>query len=215
MQEIGDVIVSNADEEFFRSRGFGQTIGFGSTPAVIVIDLINAFTNKDLPLGAPLEDVIEQTRRVISAARRKAIPVIYTSVAYEDRDLVDAGHWSKKMEGLMTLRWGTPEVDVDARVGRLATEPIILKKYASAFFGTDLVSRLNSQQVDTLIITGCTTSGCVRATAVDAVQYGLRPMVVREAVGDRSQAAHDQSLFDLQAKYADVMGIDEVLIKLG
>ena len=92
-----------------------------------------------------------------------------------------------------------------------STDSLLVKKYASCFFGTDLVARLVSRRVDTLIITGCTTSGCVRATAVDAVQTGLRPMVVREAVGDRSVAAHDQSLFDLNAKYADVVSLDETL----
>ena len=88
------------------------------------------------------------------------------------------------------------------------------KKYASCFFGTDLVSRLTARRIDTLIVTGCTTSGCVRASAVDAIQYGFRPVVVREAVGDRSKAAHDQSLFDIQAKYGDVMALDAVLDKL-
>lgn len=206
--------MSGSDEELFRQRGFGRTIGFGTTPAVIVIDLILAFTNKDLPLGAPLEDVIEQTSRVIEAARQREAPVIYTSVAYEDLDLKDAGQWAAKMSGLMTLRAGTPEVEVDPRLGRKLSEPLIVKKYASAFFGTDLLTRLNTLRIDTLVITGCTTSGCVRATAVDALQNGLRPMVVREAVGDRSQSAHDQSLFDLQAKYADVMGVGEVLTQL-
>lgn len=115
------------------------------------------------------------------------------------------------MTGLMMLREGMPEVEVDPSLGRLPEEPVIAKKYASSFFGTDLLSRLNSLRVDTLLIAGCTTSGCVRATAVDAVQNGFRPMVVREAVGDRSQAAHDQSLFDLNAKYADVVGVEDAL----
>jgi maleamate amidohydrolase len=91
---------------------------------------------------------------------------------------------------------------------------VILKKYASAFFGTDLIARLNSRRVDTLLITGCTTSGCVRATAVDAVQNGVIPVVIREAVGDRAEAPHRQSLFDLEQKYADVVSVDEVLTYL-
>lgn len=203
--------MSITDDEFFRQRGFGQKIGFGVSPAVIVIDLICAFTNKELPLGAPLEAEIENTVKVLEKAREVSLPIFYTSVSYEDRDLTDAGIWALKMKGLMTLRAGTPEVEVDPRVGRQSNEPLIMKKYASAFFGTDLLTRLNSQRIDTLIITGCTTSGCVRATAVDCVQNGIRPIVVKEAVGDRSKAAHEQSLFDLQAKYADVTGIEEVL----
>jgi nicotinamidase-related amidase len=183
-------------------------------PAVLVVDLIRAFTDENLPLGAPLERVLAETSRVLEVARQVGIPILYTSVAYESGDLRDAGLWAAKMSGLMTLRAGTPEVDVDARLGRQADEPLIYKKYASAFFGTDLLTRLNTMRVDTLVITGCTTSGCVRASAVDAVQNGIRPVVTREAVGDRSQAAHDQSLFDLQAKYADVLRVDEVLAQL-
>ena len=102
-------------------------------------------------------------------------------------------------------------MELDPRLERRADEAIILKKYASAFFGTDFITRLNTRRVDTLLITGCTTSGCVRASAVDAVQYGLRPMVIREAVGDRAEAAHRQSLFDLEQKYADVVSVDEVV----
>jgi len=109
---------------------------------------------------------------------------------------------------------GSPEVDQDDRLGRHEGESILVKKYASAFFGTDLLSRLNALRVDTLVIVGCTTSGCVRATAVDAIQNGLRPIVVREAVGDRDPAAHQQSLRDLQAKYADVVSADAVLARL-
>lgn len=206
--------MSSSDEEFFQQRGFGRTIGFGSSPAVLVIDLIGAFTDPALPLGSPLESVLEGTRTVIEAAREGGAPIFYTTVAYEDRDFRDAGIWAAKQAGLVTLRAGTPEVEVDRRLGRDPSEPLIVKKYASPFFGTDLLTRLTTLRVDTVVLTGCTTSGCIRAAAVDAVQSGLRPMVVREAVGDRAQAAHDQSLFDLQAKYADVMGIDDVLLHL-
>ena len=205
--------MSITDEELFRQRGFGKTIGFGKSPAVIVIDLIGA-ANPEMPLGAPLEDVIEETSKILQAARTRNLPIFYTSVAYDDRDLSDAGIWASKMQGLMTLRAGTPEVEVDSRLDRQPAEALIFKKYASAFFGTDLSTRLNTLRVDTLILTGGTTSGCVRATAVDALQNGFRPMVAREAVGDRSKAAHDQSLFDLQAKYADVMTVDQILAQL-
>lgn len=206
--------MTDSDEVFFQKRGFGREIGFGTTPALLVIDLIGAFTNPDLPLGAPLGTVLDKTSAVIDAAREGGVPIFYTTVAYEDRDLRDAGVWAAKQAGLVTLRAGTPEVEVDPCLGRRPDEPLIVKKYASPFFGTDLLTRLTTLRVDTVVITGCTTSGCVRAAAVDAVQNGLRPMVVREAVGDRSQSAHEQSLFDLQAKYADVLGIDVVLPRL-
>ena len=132
-------------------------------------------------------------------------------VGRRERDLRDAGLWGIKMKGSLTLKAGTEAIEVDPRLDMRPTDSLLVKKYASCFFGTDLVSRLMNQRVDTLIITGCTTSGCVRATAVDAVQNGFRPMVVREAVGDRSAPAHEQSLFDLNAKYADVVGLDETL----
>jgi maleamate amidohydrolase len=198
-------------ERFFRERGFGRTIGFGEKPAVLVIDLIRAFTNPDLPLGAPLDVQIGQTVKILDAARRTRVPIFFTSVAYEDANLADAGIWAIKQAGVMTLRAGTPEVEVDPALGRRPEEPVIVKKYASAFFGTDLSTRLNTLRADTLILTGCTTSGCVRATAVDGLQNGFRVMVAREAVGDRAPAAHEQSLFDLHAKYADVVSVDDVL----
>ena len=141
--------------------------------------------------------------------------MLYTTVGYADDGLADAGTWSRKQRGLSTLRLGTPAVEIDARVAAEPGEAVILKKYASGFFGTDLASRLTSAGIDTLVLAGCTTSGCVRATAVDAVQLGFRPMVVREAVGDRSPAAHEQSLFDLDQKYADVVALDEALGRLG
>jgi len=153
-------------------------------------------------------------RALIAGAQKnhdRGIPAIFSTVIYNEYDLKDAGLWGIKMKGSLTLKAGTEAVEVDPRLGMLPTDSLLVKKYASCFFGTDLVSRLMNQRVDTLIITGCTTSGCVRATAVDAVQHGFRPMVVREAVGDRSVPAHEQSLFDLNAKYADVVSLDERL----
>lgn len=206
---------SQSMAEFFKERGFGLPLGFGDSPALLVIDLLQGFTDPAMPLGSNLDAQIAETVRLLGAAREAEIPIYYTTVWYEEKDLRDGGVWVKKqLKGAQTLKAGTPEVELDTRLGRRSEEPIILKKYASAFFGTDLVSRLNARRVDTLIITGCTTSGCVRATAVDAVQNGFRPMVVREAVGDRAQPAHEQSLFDLQAKYADVVSVEETMAYL-
>ncbi len=202
--------VSPDSAQFFASRGFGTTIGFGRRPALLVIDLVNAFTDPEMPLGSNLDSVIEQLRPVLGTARQVGIPILYTVVGYEE-SLADAGVWFRKQKALTTLMLGTPAVEVDSRVAPAPGEQVILKKYASGFFGTDLASRLTSTGIDTLLITGATTSGCVRATAVDAVQLGYRPMVVREAVGDRSPAAHQQALFDLQQKYADVVDVRETI----
>jgi maleamate amidohydrolase len=195
-------------------RGIGGRLGFGRRPAVLAIDLVNAFTDPRLPLGADLDAVVEQARRVLDRARGAGVPILFTTVAYDDTDLADAGLWALKVPASASLRAGTPEVEIDARLGRRADESVLVKKYASAFFGTDLVSRLNAREVDTLVIVGCTTSGCVRASAVDAIQNGFRPIVVPEAVGDRDPGAHEQSLLDLQAKYADVLPVDSVLAHL-
>jgi nicotinamidase-related amidase len=199
------------DEEFFKARGFGIKIGFGERPALIVIDMLKGFTDPAMPLGANLDAQIEAQQPLLKVAHERDIPVIFSTVIYTDADLKDAGLWGIKMKGSLTLKAGTEAVKVDPRLEMKPSDSLLVKKYASCFFGTDLVPRLMNQRVDTLVIAGCTTSGCVRATAVDAVQNGFRPMVVREAVGDRSQAAHEQSLFDLNAKYADVVGLDETL----
>jgi nicotinamidase-related amidase len=200
--------------DFFASRGFGRRIGFGTTPAVLSIDFMNGFTEDSAPLGAPLEAELGAALLVLDAARERGVPIYHTVVRYDDQDIRDAGVWRLKQTGLTSLRAGTAAVELDARVERRPDEQILVKKYASAFFGTDLVSRLASARIDTLILVGCTTSGCVRASAVDAVQLGLRPMVVREAVGDRSPAAHRQALFDLEQKYSDVVSTEETVAHL-
>jgi nicotinamidase-related amidase len=200
--------------EFFSSRGFGRRIGFGRKPAVLSVDFMNGFTDESAPLGANLDAELEAAVRVLGAARAAGVAIHHTVVRYEDDELVDAGVWRLKQAGLTSLRAGSEAVRLDPRVGCEPGEQVLVKKYASAFFGTDLVSRLLSTHVDTLVIVGCTTSGCVRASAVDAVQLGFRPMVVREAVGDRSPAAHRQALFDLDQKYADVVSTDETVAYL-
>jgi maleamate amidohydrolase len=202
------------DEEFFRQRGFGLRIGFGERPALMVIDMVKAFTNPDMMLGANLDAQIAAIQPLLEVAHARDIPVVFSTVMYSDADFKDAGIWALKQKGVVTLKAGTEGVEVDERLDMRPSDSLLVKKYASCFFGTDLVPRLLSRHVDTLIITGCTTSGCVRATAVDGVQTGLRPMVVREAVGDRSAAAHAQSLFDLDAKYADVVSLEETLTYL-
>lgn len=186
-------------------------MGFGQKPALIAIDLINAFTDASTMLGSDLDGQLEQANRLIDAAHARAVPVLFSTVIYDEADLRDSGIWAMKHRGTRLLRAGTDMVKLDRRVHAGERDALIVKKYASCFFGTDLVPRLMSHGADTLIIAGCSTSGCVRATAVDACQFGFRPIVVREAVGDRSRAAHEQSLFDLHSRYADVCGIDEVL----
>lgn len=207
-------MTSAQDKEFFEQRGFGLRIGFGQRPAVLVVDLINGFTDPSMMLGADLDSVVAATRQLIEAAREREVPIIFSTVMYEDPNQTDAGIWALKQKGVSTLKAGSNAVQVDRRLGMQIADSLLVKKYASCFFGTDLVPRLLANKIDTLILAGCTTSGCVRATAVDACQTGFRPMVVREAVGDRSASAHEQSLFDMDAKYADVVSLGDTLIYL-
>jgi maleamate amidohydrolase len=203
-----------SEQEFFRQRGFGLTMGFGERPALIVIDLVNAFTDPETLLGSNLDPQVEATNRLLGAAHATGAPVLFSTVSYEEPDLRDSGIWAMKHKGTSLLRAGSPMTALDSRLHRRPQDALIVKKYASCFFGTDLVPRLLSHRADTLILAGCSTSGCVRATAVDACQYGFRPIVVREAVGDRSLNAHEQSLFDIHSRYGDVTGIEEVLTYL-
>jgi maleamate amidohydrolase len=200
-----------SDEEFFKSRGFGLRMGFGRRPALLVIDLIKAFTDAERPLGANLDSQIAVTQKLLDVAHEYQVPVFFSTLRYDDSDLRDAGLWALKQKGVADLAKDTNGHEIDERLDKRKSDSVLLKKYASCFFGTDLIPRLTSRGVDTLIMTGCTTSGCVRATAVDSLQNGFRPIVVREGVGDRSAAAHEQSLFDLDAKYADVVSLEETL----
>lgn len=208
MSGIGNV---ENDAAFFAQRGFGQRIGWGKRPALLIIDMVKAFTDEKALLGANLDVEIAATAPLLEAAHARGVPVVFSTVRYDDADLKDAGIWALKQKGITTLRAESDGWQVDPRLEFRKGDTLLFKKYASCFFGTDLVPRLLAHRVDTLLITGCTTSGCVRATAVDACQNGFRPMVVREAVGDRSAAAHAQSLFDLDAKYADVVSRDDAL----
>jgi len=193
--------------------GFSGAIGFGQKPVVLVIDFINAFTNPASPLGADFTQEVEATRRLLEAARSKKATVVFTTVAYEP-GYQDAGFFIRKVPALRVLKIGSEEVKVDPRLDPQYGEHVVIKKYASAFFGTNLASLLTGQGVDTAIITGCTTSGCVRASAVDSLQYGFRTIIPQECVGDRAQGPHQANLFDLRSKYADIVSLQDVLLYL-
>jgi nicotinamidase-related amidase len=189
--------------------GFGGGAGFGSRPAVLVVDLLKGFTNPESPLGANLDVVVESTRRLLDCARGARVPVIFTTVVYDEANERAAAVFLRKVPALGVLRPGSRWIEVDGRLGRRDDEPVLAKAFASAFFGTPLSSMLAG--FDTLVVCGASTSGCVRATVVDAVQHGLAPVVPRECVGDRWPAAHEANLFDIEAKYGDVVSLSEVL----
>jgi maleamate amidohydrolase len=201
----------DATQQLYQERGFSRRIGFGRRPALLIVDVIQAFTDPASPLGSDLDAVVTAIRKLLDVARPKRIPVVFTTVAYDESAWQPAQVFITKVPALKVLRANTPAVEVDSRLERRATEPVLLKQFASAFFGTALASLLEAQRCDTVIVTGCTTSGCVRASVVDALQYGFRPIVPLEAVGDRATGPHEANLFDIQAKYGDVLALDEVV----
>jgi len=201
----GDAIL-----DAYRSKGLASRVGFGRRPAVVAIDLIVGFTDLESPLASDLNAVIESTRELLDAARAMSVPVFYTTTAYEP-DLKDAGLFVVKIPSLQILIQGSRWVELDPRLERRPSEPIIVKQYASAFFGTSLASTLTALAIDTVIVAGCTTSGCVRATVVDALQYGFRAVIPPECVGDRSAEQHAANLIDMDGKYGDVVDLAEVI----
>jgi nicotinamidase-related amidase len=149
--------------------------------------------------------------RLLVATRAARLPVVYTTVAYDDAGKQTAAVFIDKVPALLTLEAGSRWVEIDPRLAPKADETVVKKLFASAFYRTPLASLLAAQQCDGLIVTGASTSGCVRATAVDALQHGYRVVVPREAVGDRNRAAHEANLYDIDAKYGDVLPLEEVL----
>lgn len=205
--------MDEATRQFYEDREFGRSVGFGDRPALVVIDLVNAFTDPDSDLGSNVDDVISHTRRLLEVFRERDLPRYFTTVAYTD-SYGDAGVFIEKVPALRELTEGTEAVAVDDRLNRQQAERVITKKYASAFFGTDLSTELVTNDVDTLVLAGVTTSGCVRATAIDGLQHGYRVIVPEGAVGDRAEPPHEANLFDIDAKYGDVVSTADVIDRL-
>ncbi len=190
---------------------FDGRIGYGRKPAVIVVDFINAYTTPGSPLyAAPVVDAVRETAPLLDMARRNGVLVIYSRVIYSPHG-VDGGIFVRKVPVLRKMVEGEPLADIVPELPPAPQDVIINKQYASVFFGTSLAATLTSQGVDTVIVTGCSTSGCVRATAVDGMQYGFRVIVPRECVGDRHPEPHEANLFDIDSKYGDVVSKGEVL----
>lgn len=190
----------------------GHKLGYGQKPAVVVVDFQLGFTAPEQsPLAGNLDAEVAATNEIIAVARKKNIPIIFTVVGYDPHRQDDAGLWPQKVPSLRLLTLGSSLVELDPRLDRQDGDLVIVKKYASGFFGTYLASTLTMKAVDTLIVTGCTTSGCVRATVMDALANGFRPIVPLEAVGDRAQEPHEANVFDIGAKYGDIVSTREVV----
>jgi nicotinamidase-related amidase len=196
-------------KEDYARGGFGKPLQPGQRPALLIIDFVEAYVRPGALLYAGCESAHQGAVALLAAARQAQIPIVHTRVSFQAGGR-DGGIFFRKVAALRTFEQGA-EPALQAFAAGLepaASETVITKQYASAFFGTSLSSTLTALGVDTLLISGVSTSGCVRATGVDACQYGFVPLIVRDAVGDRAPGPHEASLFDLQAKYAEVVSLD-------
>ncbi|SIN68355.1 Nicotinamidase-related amidase [Parasphingorhabdus marina DSM 22363] len=193
----------------YSAAGFGGNLGFGLKPAVILIDVARAYIEPDAPLYVGSEDAFQSMRKLVEMARAANVPIIWTRVEYRPGG-ADGGLFYQKVPVLSVFDEGNPLGDFDPRLEPADDELVITKQYPSAFFGTSLTSTLNMLRVDTCLLAGFSTSGCVRASTLDALQNGFRPIVVSEACGDRDPQVQSANLFDLEQKYADLKKLAEI-----
>ena len=197
-------------QEFYADRGIGSRVGFGSNPAVLVVDMAVAFNDPSYKVGADQTPAVEAIAELLKVARRRRVPIFFFTTAYEPNGR-DAGIFGKKIPALLELTIGSPGVEIDPRLAPEEDEPVITKKYASCFFETNLPSLLVTEGIDSVILTGCSTSGCIRAAAIDGVSHGYRVIVPQECVADRAEGPHAANLFDINAKYGDVVSLGELI----
>lgn len=188
----------------YERQGIGDRLRPGRRPALLVVDLALGFTDESWPTGCDLDAVVEGTRELLRLARESGHPVIFTTIAFS-ADFTEGRVWLTKMPALQCMTEGSPAVEIDPRLGRVDSEPLVAKRAASAFSGTGLAATLAALGVDSLVVVGATTSGCVRATVVDACSAGYATFVPAPCVGDRHPGPHEANLFDMDTKYADVI----------
>lgn len=199
-----------SQQQVYAEAGFGRPVPRGSRPAIVVVDFSYGFTDTQYPTAADMSAQIAATRRLTEAARAAGFPVIYTVIAFQPWELATLP-WLKKATGMAALTVGSRLVEIDAATGIRPDDPVIVKHGASAFHGTNLAGLLTGAGVDTVVVTGATTSGCVRATAVDAVQSGFTVLVPADCCADRARPPHDAALYDIDQKYGDVTDADDIL----
>lgn len=194
----------------WNKRKLAGKVGYGKRPAILIGDFIRANIHPSEAFGCEAEEAIEACRNVLAIARKRNMPVIFTTPIWQP-DMADAGLWVKKIGPIREFQAGSPTVEVDPRLERRDSEPLIVKKYTSCFFHTDLLPRLINLRVDTIVLFGASTSGCARATAVDGMGYGFHMIVVKEGVIDRVDLCHQAALFDIESRYGDVEPVTNVL----
>lgn len=209
MGSMSEASESEEAEQVYDRAGIGHRFGYGDRPVLVVIDFQYGMTDPEHPLGSELDGTIERTNELVTTARAGDVPVVFTRVVTKHPDAADLGVWTEKVPKLATLKPDTRWIKIDDRIDVDPDDHILDKRHASAFHETELPSLLTATDRDTVILAGCTTSGCVRATAIDACAAGYRTSVVEGCVGDRTDRVHEANLFDMDSKYADVVALDD------
>ncbi|WP_142849914.1 isochorismatase family protein [Telmatospirillum sp. J64-1] len=200
----------NQDQDVYQRQGFGRRLGLKGRIGLLIVDFVNGFADPEVFGGGNIPEAIAATKDLLDHARRQGWPVAHSRIVYADDD-ADATVFSLKVPGMLTLK---EDAAISAIVPDLTPAPgelVVRKNVPSAFFGTGLAPWLTQRGVETLLVAGCTTSGCVRASVVDAMSFGFRPVVLSDCVGDRALAPHEASLFDIEQKYGDVIPSSEVM----
>ena len=205
--------MSRDDLDIYRAQGFGGQVGIGARPALCIVDFVNGFVDPAIFGGGNIAEAVAKTVALLAAARARRLPVAFSRVVYAE-DGSDDCAFVRKVPALASLTEHAPASQIVAQLAPKPDETILRKTQPSAFFGTGYAEQLRQRGVDTVIVAGCTTSGCVRATVVDAMSHDFRTIVARDCVGDRSVAAHDANLFDMEQKYADLMDANAIVARL-
>ncbi len=204
-------MAENEDKRAIYERAsMDNRIGYGDKPVLLVVDLQTGFTDPENPLGGDLTEVVERTDRLVDAAHEGSVPVVFTRIVTKHEDMRDLGVWGEKIPSLETLHADGEWINIDPRLDIREEDHVLDKRQASAFHETELDSMLSYFGADTVVVTGCTTSGCIRASVVDACSHGYYTIVPEDAVGDRAVEPHEANLFDINAKYGDVRPVGEV-----
>ena len=202
-----------SDLDIYEKQNFGNSSGIGQSPALLIVDFVNGFTDPEQFGGGNIMEAIEKTAELLAFARSRNMPVAMTRVVYAD-DGSDNGMFCVKAPGLKALTEGAHASQIVNKLKPIDGDYVVRKTQPSGFFGTNLAGWYNSKGVDTVIVTGCTTSGCVRASVIDAMSYNFRTVVVTDGVGDRAMGPHEANLFDMGQKYGDLMTVDEIIAKI-
>jgi len=210
MAENSQAVASDKEEAYDRAHGTENRVGYGESPAIVVVDLQNGETDPEHRMGSDLSQVIENTNELAAVAHEHDVPIVWVRTYYTHPDAKDAGVWQKKVPGLKTWIEGSKWVELDERLNVAEDDYVLQKRHASCFHDTELGSLFTAWGIDTVVLTGCSTGGCIRSTAIDANAMGYRPIVPDGCVNERSKELHNVNLFEIDTRFGDVQPMDEV-----